>query len=87
MVGSVRHLLQVGKVEAMSRLVSCLTWPFAALWHLLAVILELTGRLVAMLLGLVLIVLGLILTLTIVGAVVGVPIMLFGLLLIVRGLF
>jgi hypothetical protein len=71
----------------MSRLVSCLTWPLVALWRLLAAILELTGRLVAALLGLVLIVLGLILTLTIVGAVVGVPIMLFGFLLIVRSLF
>ncbi len=64
-----------------------LLWPFYAIWRLLTAILGLTGRLVAIVLGLVLIIVGIVLSLTIVGALVGVPIALFGFMLIVRGLF
>jgi hypothetical protein len=62
-------------------------WPFAALWKLLAVIVEMTGRFVAMVLGIVLIVVGLIVSLTIVGAIVGIPLAIVGLLLLFRGMF
>jgi len=46
-----------------------------------------TGRLVAVILGLVFLIVGGILTITVVGAIVGIPFIIFGLLLIVRGLF
>ncbi len=62
-------------------------WPFAALWKLLAVIVEMTGRFVAMVLGIVFIVVGVIVSLTIVGALVGVPLAIVGLLLLFRGMF
>jgi hypothetical protein len=62
-------------------------WPFAALWKLLAVIVELTGRFVAMVLGIVFIVVGIIVSLTIVGALVGIPLAIVGLLLLLRGMF
>ena len=62
-------------------------WPFAALWKLLAVIVELTGRFVAMVLGVVFIIVGTIVSLTIVGAIVGVPLVIIGLLLLLRGIF
>jgi hypothetical protein len=62
-------------------------WPFAALWKLLAVIVELTGRFVAMVLGIVFIVVGVIVSLTIVGAIIGVPLAIVGLLLLLRGIF
>jgi hypothetical protein len=62
-------------------------WPFAALWKLLAVIVELTGRFVAMVLGIVFIVVGIIVSLTIVGALVGIPLAIVGLLLLLRGIF
>jgi hypothetical protein len=62
-------------------------WPFAALWKLLSVIVELTGRFIAMVLGIVLIVIGVIVSLTIVGAIVGIPLALIGLLLLLRGIF
>lgn len=62
-------------------------WPFAALWGLVAGIINVTGRLVAMLLGLVLMIAGVALTLTVVGAIVGVPLLIFGFMLAVRGLF
>ena len=62
-------------------------WPFATIWKLLAVIVELTGRLVAMILGIVLIIVGVLLSLTIVGAIVGVPLAIVGLLLFLKGIF
>ncbi|MBK8782951.1 MAG: hypothetical protein IPO22_14350 [Anaerolineales bacterium] len=62
-------------------------WPFAAIWKLLAVIVEMTGRFVAMVLGLVLILVGFIVSLTIVGAIVGIPLAVIGLLLLLRGIF
>jgi len=62
-------------------------WPFVALWKLLAVIVEMTGRFVAMVLGIVFIVVGVIVSLTIIGAIVGVPLAIIGLLLLLRGIF
>jgi len=61
--------------------------PFVALWRLLTLILELTGRLVAVALGLVLMIAGGLLTATVVGAPLGIPVAVFGLLLLLRGLF
>ncbi|MBI3944128.1 MAG: hypothetical protein HY326_14015 [Chloroflexi bacterium] len=62
-------------------------WPFWALWRLITGIVKLTGRLVAVILGVVLIITGGIVTLTVIGAIVGVPLMLIGFLLVARGLF
>ena len=62
-------------------------WPFAALWKLLAVIVEMTGRFVAMVLGIVFIVVGILVSLTIIGAIVGIPLVVIGLLLLLRGIF
>jgi hypothetical protein len=62
-------------------------WPFAAIWKLLAVIVEMTGRLLAMVLGILLIVVGVIVSLTIVGAIIGIPLAIVGFLLFLRGIF
>lgn len=62
-------------------------WPFVALWKLLATIVELTGRFVAMVLGIVLILVGILVSLTIVGAIIGIPLAIVGLLLLLRGMF
>jgi hypothetical protein len=62
-------------------------WPFWALWRLVTLILAGTGRLVAVILGLVFILVGFILTATFIGAIVGIPFIIFGLLLVIRGLF
>jgi fatty acid desaturase len=62
-------------------------WPFAAIWKLLAVIVEMTGRLVALILGIVLMIVGVLVSLTLVGAIVGVPLAIVGLLLFVKGIF
>jgi hypothetical protein len=62
-------------------------WPFAMLWKLIATIVGLTGRFLAMVLGLVFIVVGVIVSLTVVGAIVGIPMAIIGVLLFVRGIF
>ena len=46
-----------------------------------------TGRLVAIMLGLVFLIVGVVLTVTVVGAIVGIPFIIFGLFLMIRGLF
>jgi hypothetical protein len=61
--------------------------PFWWIWQLLALIVGMTGRLVAILLGLVLMIAGVLVSVTIVGLIVGIPLILFGVLLIIRGLF
>ena len=66
--------------------ISWLLWPFVWLWNLVAYIVMLTGRLVALLLGLTLVLAGVILTLTVVGALVGIPLGLVGLLLVFASL-
>lgn len=61
--------------------------PFVWLWQLITFVLGLTGRLLAVILGLALLIVGLLFTLTIIGAIVGIPILIVGFALIVRGLF
>jgi hypothetical protein len=61
--------------------------PFIWLWNLIATIVMLTGRFVAVLIGLVLILVGAILTVTVVGAIAGIPLLVLGVLLVIRGLW
>lgn len=67
--------------------VPCLLWPFWAVWRLVVGIVEVTGRLLAITLGVVLMIVGVILSATVIGAVIGIPLLMFGLLLVVRGLW
>ncbi len=64
-----------------------LLWPFVAVWKLVTWILSLTTRVVAAVLGLIITTIGAILTVTIIGAVVGIPLIIFGLLLMIRSLY
>ncbi len=71
----------------MTSLTSCLLWPFSAIWRLVVLVFELTGRILAIALGIVFLILGVLVSLTVIGAVVGIPMALFGLLLVIRGFF
>ena len=62
-------------------------WPIVAIWDLITWILKLSGRLVAALLGLVFMIIGAILTVSVIGAVIGIPLIVFGFLLMVRSIF
>ena len=64
-----------------------LTFPFLVVWRLVELAVGLTGRLLALAIGLVLLLVGALLTATVVGAILGVPLLLLGLLLLVRAIF
>ena len=64
-----------------------LLWPFAAVWNLLAAILGLTGRLIGAVLGLAFVIVGLILTVTVIASPIGIPLAIFGFLLMLRSIF
>lgn len=64
-----------------------LLWPFYALWRLLTLIVNITGRILCAVLGLALMIAGVGISLSIVGAPLGVPLAAFGFLLLIRALF
>lgn len=64
-----------------------LLWPFVAIWALLGFALRAVGRMLCVLVGLLIMAFGVALTLTVVGAIVGIPLAAFGTLLLVRALF
>jgi len=67
--------------------VPILLWPFYAVWRLVTLILNITGRILCALLGIALMATGVAISLSIVGAVIGIPLTAFGFLLAVRALF
>ncbi len=67
--------------------VPILLWPFYAIWRLLTFILELIGRLLCALLGIALMIAGVAITLSIIGAPVGIPLAALGFLLLMRAFF
>ena len=66
---------------------SWLLWPFVTIWNLLALVLNITGRVLAGILGVLLMIVGIALTMTVAGAPVGIPLAVLGLLLIIRSIF
>lgn len=62
-------------------------WPFKAVWNLLALVLNMTGRVLAGVLGVGLMIVGIALTMTVAGAPVGIPLAIVGFLLIIRSIF
>ena len=67
--------------------VPCLLWPFWIIWRLIIGIIAITGRLVGAVLGLVFMIAGVVVSLTIVGLVIGIPMIIFGFMLLMRSLF
>lgn len=73
--------------EAAPRKTPLLLMPFVGLWRLLGFIIALTGRMICALLGLVVMIAGVTLTVSIVGIPAGIPLSVLGFLLLVRALF
>jgi len=73
--------------EPYNRHVPILLWPFYAIWRLLTLLLELIGRILCGALGLGLMIAGIAVTLSVVGAPVGIPLASLGFLLLVRAIF
>jgi hypothetical protein len=64
-----------------------LLWPFKLLMDLVEGIIKLTGRLVAAVIGLAIMIVGVVLTALVITAPLGIPMIIFGFLLMVRGIF
>ena len=67
--------------------VPILLWPFYAIWRLLTLVLNVVGRLLCAVLGLVVMVAGVVVTMSVVGAPLGIPLAALGFLLLVRAVF
>lgn len=72
------------KVENRS---SCLLAPFAVLWRFTAWIIGAVGRIVALVIGFVFILIGVLVSMTIIGLPFGIALLILGSMLIWRGLF
>ncbi len=67
--------------------VPILLWPFYAIWRLLTFILNLIGRVISALLGIALMACGVAISMSVVGAPIGIPLAALGFLLLTRALF
>jgi len=64
-----------------------LLWPVYAVWRLLTFVMSVVGRLLCAVLGLAVMVAGVLVTMSIVGAPIGIPLASVGFLLLIRALF
>jgi hypothetical protein len=67
--------------------VPVLLWPFYAIWRLLTFILNVVGRLICSILGLGFMIAGIAITMSVVGAPIGIPLASLGFLLLLRAVF
>jgi len=67
--------------------VPVLLWPFYAIWRLLAIVLSVVGRLICSILGLGIMIAGVAITMSVVGAPIGIPLASLGFLLLLRAVF
>ena len=67
--------------------VPVLLWPFYAVWRLLSLVLSIVGRLLCSILGIAITIAGVVITMSVVGAPLGIPLASLGFLLLVRALF
>lgn len=64
-----------------------LLFPFFAIWTFIGILFKLLGKLMSAIVGTVILIVGLILTFTLIGAIVGIPLSILGFLLIIRAFF
>ena len=67
--------------------VPVLLWPFYTIWRLLTFILTVIGRLLCAFLGIGLMIMGVAITLSVVGAPLSIPLASLGFLLLIRAIF
>ena len=67
--------------------VPILLWPFYAIWRLLTFILNVIGRVICALIGIGLMVAGVAIALSVVGAPLGIPLASLGFIVLIRALF
>ncbi|MFN8475175.1 MAG: hypothetical protein U0822_23535 [Anaerolineae bacterium] len=62
-------------------------WPFVILWRTLAIVLNLIGRVTFFGVGMLLMIIGFFLTLTLLAAPVGIPLIILGFIMVSRAIF
>ena len=67
--------------------VPVLLWPFYAIWRLLTFVLNVVGRIICAILGLGIMIAGVAITMSVVGAPIGIPLASLGFLLLLRAVF
>ena len=72
---------------AVERRVPWILWPFYLVWRLATFVLEAAGRIVCAVLGVVIVAVGVTVSLTLIGAPLGVPLAALGVLMMLRALF
>lgn len=68
-------------------MIKLLCWPFVLIFKLIGLIINIVGKFAGGLIGLGLIVLGLFITFTIIGAPLGIPMVIFGFLIMIKAIF
>ena len=74
-------------MDTQRRRTPILLLPFVIVWSIFSFLIRLMGRLIAVILGLGLVATGLVLTLTFFAAPIGIPLVIFGILLLIRSIF
>ena len=64
-----------------------LLWPFYAIWRLLTFVLGVVGRLLCAILGISIMIGGVAITMSVIGAPIGIPLAALGFLLLIRAIF
>jgi membrane protein YqaA with SNARE-associated domain len=73
--------------ESNGKRIPILLWPFYAIWRLLTFVLTVVGRLLCSLLGIALMIAGVVVAMSVIGAPLGIPLAALGFLLVIRALF
>jgi hypothetical protein len=81
------RILRLEVNMSQERHIAWYAWPFWAIWQLISWIVIFAGRLVAVVLGGLLMIAGILLSITIIGALLGIPLFIIGVLLVFRGFF
>ena len=66
---------------------SCLLWPVLVPFRLASFFLRMAGRLALIIFGFLMMIAGVVASFTVIGACIGIPLILLGILLVRRGLF
>ena len=68
-------------------MLSIIFWPFQLIWFVVGFVFHVLGWVASIVASLFLVILGIVLTCTILGAFMGIPLVLFGILLLLKSIF
>lgn len=72
---------------ANTRRTPILLWPVVLLWRLVSMVVQLTGILLALAIGFIFMVVGVTLSMTVIGAVIGIPLLFLGVMITLRAIY